>query len=488
MNTTQPGQRLQWNLELDSDRIGPDGGMRHLVVTVRAPRPEDREGREGRDADHSTRPPLDLALVIDASGSMRGRKLAAARTAARGVVERLGPRDRVSLVSFATAVHTHATAITCDDHGRGQLIAAIDGLHSRDMTDLGAGWLEGCDHVAAGGTTGGTTGDIASGITGDTTPRQRRVLVLSDGMANRGITDPDVLGQHAAALRDRGIYTSAVGIGDDYSPVQLEALAEHGGGRLHDAPLGEDIVAVVLGELGEITATVADGMTLVIEPTAGVAMSALGPYATEAAHAAGASHATGTNHATGTARATGTGRRRLTVHLGTLAAGATRQVVLQAAIAPVSGSAARRVQDGVDRPAAAVVTVMPSWRLTGGERMHGELAPARIRYADPDEDDLITVDPLIGRRVAELWAEQLKLGSMRRNTAGDRDRAREAVLEALPGFRAYCAGIPGTGHLVDDLEHHADRVKMRLSARMSRQDMATYRMSLKTERDYRTRG
>ncbi len=303
-------------------------------------------------------------------------------------------------------------------------------------------------------------------------------------MANRGIIDPDVLGQHAAALRDRGIYTSAVGIGDDYSPVQLEALAEHGGGRLHDAPLGEDIVAVVLGELGEITATVADGMTLVIDQDDGVAVSALGPYATEVAH------------------------RRLTVHLGTLAAGATRQVVLQAAIAPRSGADVRRVQAGADhdgtdhdgtdhdgadrdggnRPVAAVVTLIPSWRLTSGERRHGELAPARIRYADPALDDPITVDPLIGRRVAELWAEQLKLGSMRRNTTGDLDQARQAVLEALPGFRAYCAGVPGTGRLVRDLERHADRVKTRLSARESRDDMATYRMSLKMERDYRMRG
>ena len=62
-------------------------------------------------------------------------------------------------------------------------------------------------------------------------PTQNRVIVLSDGHANRGLVEPGELGHHAAELRKRGLYTSTVGIGDNYSPVQLDAIAEHGGGR-----------------------------------------------------------------------------------------------------------------------------------------------------------------------------------------------------------------------------------------------------------------
>ena len=62
---------------------------------------------------------------------------------------------------------------------------------------------------------------------------RNRVLVLSDGHANRGVTEPDLLADTAVGLRNRGIFTSTVGIGLDYSTAQLEVLAEHGGGMMH---------------------------------------------------------------------------------------------------------------------------------------------------------------------------------------------------------------------------------------------------------------
>src|SRR3954471_25033414 len=78
-----------------------------------------------------------------------------------------------------------------------------------------------------------------------------RLLLLSDGQANEGTTDRAELAHHTGELLKRGIITSAVGIGDGYDEELLGAMAEAGGGRLHDAGEAHEIGEVVLGELRE---------------------------------------------------------------------------------------------------------------------------------------------------------------------------------------------------------------------------------------------
>ncbi len=432
-------EQLHWGRVIDSREVGREGGPRHLIVSVTAPRPQEPQDDA---AENPPRPPLDLALVIDTSGSMSGAPLEAARSAASGVVEQLTPRDRLSVVTFGSRVHVRADNVRCDAAGRLQLLAAVAGLRARGTTNLGGGWFEGCERVAAHG---------------DDPARQRRVVVLSDGKANRGLTDPAELAHHAAALRDRGVFTSAVGIGDHYHPRQLEALAEHGGGRLHDAPLGADIVAVVLGELGEITGTVADDLLLEIFIDAPHVPRILGPYATEAIDGG------------------------LRVHLGTLVAGATRQVVVQADL-PAHRMLTIREQ-ARRRPVAGALTLIPWWRSTDGTRHEGSPLRARFHHADTPT----AIEPGVGRQVARTWAEHLKMSSLLQNSDGERAQARRLVLEALPDFRAYCALVPGTGDLVRDLERHAERMRRVLDGRRLRDDVIAMKMSLKTERDFRAR-
>jgi Ca-activated chloride channel homolog len=92
-----------------------------------------------------------------------------------------------------------------------------------------------------------------SGITWTTevdAKASHRLMLLSDGQANEGITDRSKLARHADELRARGI-TSAGGIGDGYDEERLGAMAVADGGRLHDTGKAREIGEVVLGELRE---------------------------------------------------------------------------------------------------------------------------------------------------------------------------------------------------------------------------------------------
>src|SRR5262249_43185932 len=143
-------------------------------------------------------------------------------------------------------------ATAMDDAGKLAARRAIRALETRGMTNLSSGWLTGAERVAE---------------EMERRPGQsilNRVVVLSDGQANEGIRDERELRAHADRLRMLGIATSTVGIGDDYVSTLMELLAEHGGGRMHDAEHAAEIGEVVAAELRDMRQAVLDNVTLSI--------------------------------------------------------------------------------------------------------------------------------------------------------------------------------------------------------------------------------
>ena len=401
-----PVFRARTDRRLLTDR----GGVRHILVDVTAPeitRPDDAE-----------RPPLDLALVIDASGSMSGPSIEAARLAATGVVAAMGPRDRITVISFADDVQTHVASLPVADQGRATATRAIAKLTTRGCTDLCGGWQAGVttltDHARNGA--------------------QRRVVVLSDGHANQGVVDPEQLGLEAAAALAKGVATTCVGIGEHYSTTQLAALCEHGGGNLHHAARPEEIVEVVCGELGQILTTVVEGVALELSVPSGVSAESVGPFPTRE-------------------RSDGA-----VVELGSLTSGASRRVVVRL-----------RCPEGVSGDRLSVL-ITPTWRRPGADEVvRAETLAIELLYAPVEEVATECPDIQVCLEIAEAWQRNMIRRASLMVEEGDREGAAGFVDEMRRELEDYLRDLPGGEEILERLQWFRMRLDRSMSAGLAKE-------------------
>ncbi len=194
--------------------VGADGGEATLLVRIVAPAQDDTGAQRAA--------PLDIAFVLDRSGSMHGGKLELAKEGVDVALSRLRDVDRAALVVYDDAVDTVQPLASTTPRMKASLRLALHGIDPGGSTFLSGGWVAGCHELAE-----------ATPVSGEhlTAARIRRVVLLTDGLANVRILDPGELARHAGELRRRGIATTTVGVGQDFDEGLLSAMAEAGGGN-----------------------------------------------------------------------------------------------------------------------------------------------------------------------------------------------------------------------------------------------------------------
>ncbi|MGP1386281.1 MAG: vWA domain-containing protein [Thainema sp.] len=199
----------------------------------------------------SDRPPLNLGFVLDRSGSMVGSKIDYARKAVAYAVEQLLPSDRLSLTLFDTHVHTEIPSTLATDKHR--LLDTIQRIRTGSSTALHAGWVNGGMQVSQ-----------------YLNPEHlNRVILLSDGLANVGETNPDAIANDVHGLMQRGVTTTALGIGADYDENLLEAMARSGDGNFFHIDSPDQLPDIFETELQGLVGTVGQSVTLSLMPLAG---------------------------------------------------------------------------------------------------------------------------------------------------------------------------------------------------------------------------
>lgn len=188
--------------------------------------------------------PMGLALVIDRSGSMGGDRIEAARAAAANAVERLHPNDIVSAIAFDDVVDVLARPARRQQQQ--QLVPRLLNLDARGSTNLSGGWLRGRQHM-----------EQALALLSDAPGTSRRIVLLTDGHANVGITEPATLIELARTARMMGITTTTIGVGEGYDDALLRSMADAGGGNawyVESPDQAQDVLAEELGNLLSVAA------------------------------------------------------------------------------------------------------------------------------------------------------------------------------------------------------------------------------------------
>jgi len=233
-------------LRVDVDRgVLPAGSTERAVVKIgldclRLPRRE-------------LRPPVNLALVIDRSGSMGGDKIERAREAALELVRRLAPDDIISIIAYDTQVETLVPARRVGNT-RG-LETAIRSLEAAGNTALHGGVTRGAAEVRR---------HIEDGR------YVNRVILLSDGLANVGPSSPEELGRLGHSLLKEGISVTTIGLGLGFNEDLMTRLASRSDGNTYFVENSDDLPGIFNRELGDVLNVVARRVVIEIDFPAGV--------------------------------------------------------------------------------------------------------------------------------------------------------------------------------------------------------------------------
>lgn len=242
------GDTLAIDARLGHTSLAQNGrGETFLLAQVAAG--EDKTGTTTASA------PMNLALVIDRSGSMKGDRIANAMNAAVSAIERLRDGDSVTVVAFDSAAQVVVPPTRVSSGSRASMEAAVRNIRLGGDTCISCGLQEAMQQLAQ------------TSLSGD---RVNRMILLSDGATNSGIKDVPGLRAMAGRMNAKGVTISTIGVDVDFDEKVMAALAAEGNGRHYFVANASGIPAVFAQEFDDILASVAKEAELSIELAPGV--------------------------------------------------------------------------------------------------------------------------------------------------------------------------------------------------------------------------
>ena len=382
-------KKLKVSAAFDKDYVrADDASIRHLVIDVGTTA---TKGPNQKQA-------LNLALAMDVSTSMRGDRMTSSKLAALSIIESLSEDDYLSIVSFGETVKLELNTVKMDRLGKSAAKKSIELLDHRIYTNLSGGWLQAAECVAR--------------LMLEKPELHGHIVLLSDGYANRGILSSLVLQEHADQLSARGVKTSTVGIGDDYSSSLLLELAEHGGGRMHDAQHPQEILEVVMGELSAILDTCVNDLTVELNFPIGVNVTNLCSFPDNI------------------------GSSSLIARLGSIPFNSSRRLVLRMEVPPK------------EKAANLNFHCTASGKNPENQKIIHSEADARLKYVSKSNSNR---NKEVSKIVAETWQASVIRRASQLNRIGDLTELKQYLDNELSKFERYCYGLPDVEYLVKEL-------------------------------------
>lgn len=419
-------------LLVDHQSIVPPAGPAGVVVRALLT-------MSGQVPAHRQRTPLAISLVLDRSASMCGARLEAAKAASMSAVERLHPDDVVSVVAFDNQVSV--VAPPAPRARQSQLMQKLSDLYTGGSTNLSGGWLRGRQHM-----------EQALGMLGSLEGSSRRIVVLTDGHANIGITDPSTLVELARTARTMGITTTTIGVGEGYDDDLLRSMADAGGGNSWYVERSDQALDVLAEELGNLLSVSAQGLSVTLTLEDSVAI-----FAT---HSSWPSTVAGNT---------------VTFDLGDLYASEPKPVLIELFVP------ADRVDSLVSRGApVATMLVQADVLMDGGGVEHRALTVGVAASLDAQS----TLVPDVEHAVLLARAAHAREEAARRQRSGDADGAQEVMESASMMLRdSALSEDPALGSEIAVLRTDLDALAEKYAQREFSELEAKYQM----QRSYNTR-
>lgn len=329
-----------------------------------------------RALDDANRAPVNLALVVDTSGSMEGRPIDDARAASIALVETLRVGDRLAVVTFGSRTQLLVESTEIDSENVSQIRERIRGMRSEGTTDMAGGLQAGLQEVMR-----------------HLDPRGiNRLVLLGDGVPN----DPAPIEPLAQAAGERGIAITALGLGLDYDETLMGAIAQRSGGRFHYLRDSREVAAVFRDEVLRLERVCARNAALTLVPGPGVHIDSV----------------VGQN--------VSTSGNQVLVQLGDLSEGASRDVIVRLTAQGRRAGASVELMDAV---LAFDDAVADAGRL---ERRVFLGAKATANDADIAQGR----DESVERDAARMQAAAVTIEAIRLARGGELERARQALQAA----------------------------------------------------------